>query len=188
MRGEREKIGIPQGTNTPHRSVTNGQAENAVKRVNQGTSCVLYQSGLVEPWWPYAMKAFCFLHCVLDIQVEGKTAYEKRNNAIFDGPIWAVGIEVKWQPQSQKDKERVHAFGDKRLDGIFVGYSQDPGGGWNENVYVIDKLDLETKSINQIRPRKCLWQEVEPVLEEDGEVIFTLSDGEWQQPMSIIHI
>ncbi len=55
-------------------------------------------------------------------------------------------------------------------------------GGWNENINVIDKLELETKSINQMRHRKCLWKEVEAVLEEDGEFIFPLSDGDWPQP------
>ena len=128
------------------------------------------------------MRIFCFLHCIMDILIDGKTSYEKRYKAVFDGPLWPMGIEVKWQPQSAKDKERVHAFGDKRLEGIFVGYSQDPGGGWNENVIIIDKLDLETKSINQIHHRKCLWKEVEPMLEDDGEFIFPLADGDWPQP------
>ena len=38
-------------TSTPHRSETNGIAERAVRRVNEGTSAVLLQSGLNESWW-----------------------------------------------------------------------------------------------------------------------------------------
>ena len=38
-------------TSTPHRSETNGVAERAVRRVKEGTSTVLLQSGLNESWW-----------------------------------------------------------------------------------------------------------------------------------------
>ena len=37
--------------NTPHRSETDGIAERAVRRVKEGTSAVLLQSGLNESWW-----------------------------------------------------------------------------------------------------------------------------------------
>ena len=37
-------------TSTPHRSETNGIAERAVRRVKEGTSAVLLQSGLDERW------------------------------------------------------------------------------------------------------------------------------------------
>ena len=38
-------------TSTPHRSETNGIAERAMRRVKEGTSAVLLQSGLNESWW-----------------------------------------------------------------------------------------------------------------------------------------
>ena len=37
-------------TSTPHRSETNGIAERAVRRIKEGTSAVLLQSGLDEKW------------------------------------------------------------------------------------------------------------------------------------------
>ena len=37
-------------TSTPHRSETNGIADRAVRRVKEGTSVVLLQSGLNEHW------------------------------------------------------------------------------------------------------------------------------------------
>ena len=38
-------------TSTPHRSETDGIAERAVRRVKEGTSAVMLQSGLDENWW-----------------------------------------------------------------------------------------------------------------------------------------
>ena len=43
-------------TSTPHRSETNGIAERAVRRVKEGTSAVLLQSGLNENWWADSME------------------------------------------------------------------------------------------------------------------------------------
>ena len=43
-------------TSTPHRSETFGVAERAVRRVKEGTSAVLLQSGLNESWWADSMK------------------------------------------------------------------------------------------------------------------------------------
>ena len=43
-------------TSTPHRSETNEIAERAVRRVKEGTSAVLLQSGLHESWWADSME------------------------------------------------------------------------------------------------------------------------------------
>ena len=43
---------------TPHRSETNGIAERAVRRVKEGTSAVLLQSGLNESWWADSMECY----------------------------------------------------------------------------------------------------------------------------------
>ena len=49
-------------TSTPHRSETDGIAERAVRRVIEGTSAVLLQSGLNESWWADSME--CYLRNV----------------------------------------------------------------------------------------------------------------------------
>ena len=46
---------------TPHRSETNGIAERAVRRVMEGTSPVLLQSGLNESWWADSMECYTYL-------------------------------------------------------------------------------------------------------------------------------
>ena len=46
---------------TPHRSETYGIAERAVRRVKEGTSAVLLQSGLDNEWWADSMECYCYL-------------------------------------------------------------------------------------------------------------------------------
>ena len=59
-------------TSTPHRSETNGIAERAVRRVKEGTSAVLLQSGLDENWWADSMARSCYLRNVQDLLSDGK--------------------------------------------------------------------------------------------------------------------
>ena len=60
-------------TSTPHRSETNGTAERAVRRVKEGTSAVLLQSGLNESWWADSMEYYTYLRNVTDLLSDGKT-------------------------------------------------------------------------------------------------------------------
>ena len=46
---------------TPYRSQTNGVVERVVRKVKEGTSCTLVQSGFEEAWWDRAMLCYCFL-------------------------------------------------------------------------------------------------------------------------------
>ena len=65
-------LGWPQDTSTSHRPETNGQVERAVRRVKEGTSCTLYQSGWKDVWWSFAMYCYCFLRNVVDVLKSGK--------------------------------------------------------------------------------------------------------------------
>ena len=65
-------------TSTPHRSETNGIAERAVRRVKEGTSAVLLQSGLDEKWWSDTMECFTYMRNIQDLLSDGKTLYERR--------------------------------------------------------------------------------------------------------------
>ena len=62
-------------TSTPHRSETNGIAERAVRRVKEGMSAVLLQSGLDEKWWADSMECCCYLRNIQDILSDGKTPF-----------------------------------------------------------------------------------------------------------------
>ena len=47
---------------TPYRSETDGIAENAVHRMKEGASDLLFQSGPSEMWWRAAMDFFFAKH------------------------------------------------------------------------------------------------------------------------------
>ena len=65
-------------TSTSHKSETCGIAERAVRRVEEGTSVVLLQSGLNESWSADSMECYTYLRIVTDLLSDGKTAYERR--------------------------------------------------------------------------------------------------------------
>ena len=110
-------------TSTPHRSETNGIAERAVRRVKEGTSAVLLQSGLNESWWADFMECYTYLRNVTDLLSDGKTPYERRFGQPVKGPIIPFGSLVEYHPITAKDQSRIHQFGKKVLPGLFLGYA-----------------------------------------------------------------
>ena len=110
-------------TSTPHRSETSGIAGRAVRRVKEGTSAVLLQSGLDENWWADSMEFYTYLRNVQDLVSDGKTPYERRFGQPFKGPIIPFGSLVEDYPISSKDQSRIHQFGKKVLPGLFLGYA-----------------------------------------------------------------
>ena len=57
---------------TPHRTKTNGIAGGAVRRVKEGTSGALLQSGLGNAWSADSMECYCHLRNIQDLLSEGK--------------------------------------------------------------------------------------------------------------------
>ena len=110
-------------TSTPHRSETNGIAERAVRRVKEGTSAVLLQSGLNESWLADSMECYTYLRHVTDLLSDGKTPYERRFWQPFKGPIIPLGSLVEYHSITAKDQSRIHQFGKKVLLGLFLGYA-----------------------------------------------------------------
>ena len=115
-------------TSTPHRSETNGITERAVRRVKEGTSAVLLQSGLGNEWWADSLECYCFLRNIWDLLSFGKTPYERRFGMLFNGPVTPFGAMVEYHPVSSKDQSRRHQFGPKVLPGTFLGYVLYAGG------------------------------------------------------------
>ena len=135
-------------TSTPHRSETNGIAERAVRRVKEGTSAVLLQSGLNENWWVDSMECETYL----------------RN------------VTVEYYPKTAKDQSRIHQFGKKVLPGLFLGYALYAGGIWKGDMIVADIEELETMDASEIYFKRLDAKEV-IFPKENGEFIFPVADG-----------
>ena len=101
---------------TPHRSET-------VRRVKEGTSAELLQSGLNESWWADSMECYTYLRNVTDLLSDGKTPYERRFGQPFKGPIIPFGSLVEYHPIIAKDQSRIHQFEKTVLPGLFLGYA-----------------------------------------------------------------
>ena len=108
-------------TSTPHRSETNRIAERALRRVKEGTSAVLLQSGLNENWWADSMECDTYLRNVTDLLSDGKTPHERRFGQPPKGPTTPFGSLVEYHPVTAKDQSRIHQFGKKVLLGLFLG-------------------------------------------------------------------
>ena len=108
-------------TSTPHRSETNGITVRAVRRVKEGTSAVLMQSGLHESWWAESMECDTYLRNVTDLLSDGKTPYERRFGQPFKGPIIPFGTLAEYHRITAKDQSRIRQFGKKVLSRLFIG-------------------------------------------------------------------
>ncbi len=111
-----EILSYPQDTSTPHRPQSNGVCERAVRRVKEGTRCVLVQSGLSKVWWSYAMECYCFLRNTTEkcVDVNGKliTPYEVRfGQEHLEKDLFHFGCEVSYKPSSPRLVARQHTFG-----------------------------------------------------------------------------
>ena len=141
-------------TSTPHRSETNGIAERAVRRVKEGTSAVLLQSGLNESWWADAMECYTYLRNIQDLLSDGKTPYERRFGVQCDGPVMPFGAMVEDHPISVKDLSRLYQFGPKVLPGVFLGYALHAEGIWKGDILVADIEELEQMDASEIYAKK----------------------------------
>ena len=83
-------------TSTSHRSQTNGIAESAVRRVKEGASAVLLQSGLDEKWLADSMECCIYLRNIQDLLSDGKTPHERRFGEPFKGPIIPFGSLIEY--------------------------------------------------------------------------------------------
>ena len=154
----------------------NGIAVRAVRRVKEGTSAVLLQSGLDENWWADSMECYTYLRNVTDLLSDGKTPYERRFGQPFKGPIIPFGSLVEYHRITAKDQSRIHQFGKKVLPGLFLGYALYAGGIWKGDVLVADLEELETMDASEIYSKTLNAKEViRP--KEKGEFIFPVADG-----------
>ena len=116
----------------------------AVRRVKEGTSAVLLQSGLDEKCWADSMEWYTFLRNVTDLFSVGKTPNERCFGEPFEVPIMPFGSLVEYHRISAKDQSRIHQFGKKVLPGLFLGYALYAGGICIGDIMEADVEELET--------------------------------------------
>ena len=159
-------------TSTPQRSETNDIAERAVRRVEEGTSAVLLQSGLDEQWWAGSMKCYCYLRNVQDLLPDRKTPYERRLGEPLKGPIIPFGAMVEYHSISVRYQSKLQQFGKKVLPGIFLGYERI----WKGDILIADIEELENSDASEIYPRRINGKEVF-ISQKGEEFIFPMADG-----------
>ena len=126
----REEVSWNHCTSTQHRSETNEIAERAVRRVKQGTSAVLLQSGLDNEWWADSMECCCYLQNVQDKLSDEKTTCERRFGMPFNGPVIPFGAMLEYHTISGKRPVATASVRLKSLPRKFLGYAFYAGGIW----------------------------------------------------------
>ena len=149
-------------TSTPHRSETNGIAERAVRRVKEGTSAVLLQSGLNESWWADSMECYTYLRNVTDLL--RRPMKDVLGNHLKDL------LFHEYHPITAKDQSRIHQFGKKVFPGLFLGYALYAGRIWKGDVLIADLEELETMDASEIYSERLNAKEV--IFPKQGEFIF----------------
>ena len=108
---------------TPHRSETTGNTERAVRRVREGTSALLLQSGLDEKWWAVLWNATAIGETSKTSWWLGKLHHERRFGEPFKGPMISFGAMAEFHLISIQDPSRLYQFGEKVSLGILLSYA-----------------------------------------------------------------
>ena len=162
-------------TSTPHRSETNGVAERAVRRVREGTSAVLLQSGLDEKWWADSMECCCYLRNVQDLLADRKTPCERRFGEPYEGPanpFWDGWNSIRFLHETSQGSTNLASMFSRNIPRICM----NRWGIWKGDILVAGSEDLEHMDAAEIHPRRIDAEEVlTPQRRED--VICPIADG-----------
>ena len=149
-----EDLSWNRRTSTPHRSETNEIAERAVRRVKEGTTAKLLQSGLDEKWWAGSMECYCYPRNVQDLLADGKTPCERRFGEArkvqqFLLEQWLNTIQFLHETSPGSTNSARH---------FYLEYSSDMrlsrGEIWKGDILVADIEELEKMDASEIYPRR----------------------------------
>ena len=152
-------------TSTPHRSETNGIAERAVRRIKEGTSAVLLQTGLDEKWWADSMECNCNLRNIQDLVSDGKTPYERR-----------FGVPLKWRGYSVWSDGGISPYFRYRPVATASARSNSLAGFWKGYVMLAEIEELEQMDASEIYATRLNAKEVLTPMSGD-KFIFPIADG-----------
>ena len=157
-----------------HTDLKQLRLQRAVRRVKEGTSAVLLQSGLYENCWADSIECYCYLRNIQDHLSDGKTPCEWRFGIPLNGPVLPFGAMVEYHRIFAKDTLR---FGPKVLPGIFLGYVLYAGQIWKGDIMVADIE--ECGGDGRIRtPRKKAQSKGSVITPMKGDnFLFCVADG-----------
>ena len=170
-----EELSWNHCTSTPHRSETNGIAKRAVRRVKEGTSAELTQSGLDENRWADSMECYLSAKRHRSFIWWEDTIWKAFRNA-FNGPVIPFGAIVECHPISAKDTSRLHQFGPKVLPGIFIGFVLYAERIWKGDIPIADTEELEKMDATELHARRLNAKEVLTPMKGDN-FMFPVADG-----------
>lgn len=141
-------------TCTPHVPQTDGAAENSVRKVTEGTSCPLVQSGFGHYFWNRAMRCFWFSMNISAIMHYGTKPYYARFGHSFPGHRVPFGASIGYMRINRDTKaDRIHPFSSTTSRGLLMGYHLNPGGSWSGDYLVLDEdLVRHADNINSLQP------------------------------------
>ena len=97
---------------------TNGMAENWVRKVKEGTSCCIEQSGVSLKHWDDAMRCYTFSRNITDINSLGCTSYKLRFGKELNGKFVPFGALVEYMSLDHGTCVKDHPVG-KKTDLLF---------------------------------------------------------------------
>ena len=86
-----------------------------MRRIKEGTSAVLLQSGLDEKWLTDSMGCCCYLRNIRDLLSDGKTPYARCFGVPFNGPVILFGAMVEYRPTPVNDQSATASIRSKSL-------------------------------------------------------------------------
>ena len=95
-------------TSTLHRSETNGTAEGAVRRIEEGTSAANVAIGVSEKWWAGSMECDCYLGNIQDVFSDVKHLSKGDLENHLRDPLISFGSMIECHSISSKDQSRLH--------------------------------------------------------------------------------
>ena len=139
-----------------------------MRRVTEGTSAKLLQSGLGDELWADETFRTNFLM--------GRHRMKRRFGMPLNGTKIPFGAMVEYHPISAKHLSRLHQFGSRVLPGIFLGYVLSAGGISKGDIMIADIEELEEMDASELHVRRLNAKEVS-TSQRSGIFIFSVADG-----------
>ena len=168
-------------TSTPHRSETDGIAKRAVRRVKEGTSAVLLQSGLNESWWADSMECCTYLRNVTDLLSDGKTPCERHFGKPFEGTCCSICFTC-WVSPNNCERSVPNPSIWKESSTWIVPRIRSPRGG---NLERVTYWSQTLRSWRRWTHRKSIRKDFsakEVISPQKGEFTFPTADGRIKIP------